>query len=105
MSNWRRDKMFVENFINDNDVPFEIMPKTRNNTWEQIREDINKKLLIDENENLIEENENLIEENENLMLEIERLQNEVQKQHFEKCVICIVMIILCMFIMHFTNSI
>ena len=90
--------MFVENFINNYDVPFEIMPKTTNNTWKQIREDINKKLLIEENENLIEENEDLIEENENLMLEIERLQNEIQKHKFEKTVILIVVIILLMFI-------
>ena len=96
MSNWRRDKEFVENFINNYDVPFEIMPKTTNNTWKQIREDINKKLLIEENENLIEENENLIEENENLieenknlMLEIERLQND----KFEKIVLIVVSII------------
>ena len=96
MSNWRRDKEFVENFIINNDVPFEIMPKTTNNTWKQIREDLNKKLLIEENENLIEENENLIEENENLieenknlMLEIERLQND----KFEKIVLIVVSII------------
>ena len=89
MSNWRRDKEFVENFIINNDVPFEIMPKTTNNTWKQIREDLNKKLLIEENENLIEENENLIEENKNLMLEIERLQND----KFEKIVLIVVSII------------
>ena len=103
MSNWRRDKMFVENFINNYHVPFEIMPKTTNNTWKQIREDLNKKLLIEENEiileenenlieeneNLIEENENLIEENKSLMLEIERLQND----KFEKIVLIVVSII------------
>ena len=105
MSNWRRDKEFVENFINDNEFTFEIMQKTTNNTWKQIREDLNKKLLIEENENLIEENENLIEENENLieenenlMLEIKRLQNKIQKHKFEKTVILIVVIILLMFI-------
>ena len=98
--------MFVENFINNYDVPFEIMQKTTNNTWKQIREDLNKKLLIEENENLIEENENLIEENENLikenknlMLEIERLQN----YNFEKIVICIAIIILGIMIIHFMN--
>ena len=99
MSNWRRDKMFVENFINNYDVPFEIMQKTTNNTWKQIREDLNKKLLIEENENLIEENENLIKENKNLMLEIERLQN----YNFEKIVICIAIIILGIMIIHFMN--
>ena len=107
MSNWRRDKMFVENLMNENVVPFEIMPKTTNNTWHQIKEDIKTKLLIEENKiinednkNLIEENENLIEENEdlseenkNLMLEIERLQNEIQNCNFEKIVIAVVSII------------
>ena len=99
MSNWRRDKMFVENFINNNYVSFEIMPKTINNTWKQIREDLNKKLLIEENENLIEENENLIKENKNLMLEIERLQN----YNFEKIVIYITIIILGIMIIYFTD--
>src|SRR5574344_1228738 len=103
MSNWRRDKEFVENFMNNYDVPFQIMPKTTNNTWKQIREDLNKKLLIEENniiieenenlieenEHLIEENEDLIEENKNLMLEIERLQND----KFEKIVLIVVSII------------
>ena len=106
MSNWRRDKMFVENFINNYDVPFEIMPKTTNNTWKQIREDINKKLLIEENENLIEENENLIEENKNLieenknlMLEIERLQND----KFEKIVLIVVSVIFTIMVILKTN--
>ena len=110
MSNWRRDKEFVTNFINNYDVPFEIMPKTTNNTWKQIREDLNKKLLIEENENLIEENENLIEENENLieenknlMLEIERLQNKIQNYNFEKCVIFMVLLILGMIFIYFTD--
>ena len=107
MSNWRRDKMFVENLMNNYDIPFEVMPKTTNNTWKQIKEDIKTKLLIEENkilikdnknlieenENLIEENEDLSEENENLMLEIERLQNEVQNCNFEKIVIAVVSII------------
>ena len=78
MSNWRRDKEFVENFINNNDVPFEIMPKTRNNTWKQIREDLNKKLLIEENYNILVDNENLMVQNAELMLEIEKLQSEIQ---------------------------
>ena len=106
MSNWRRDKEFVENFINNYDVPFEIMKKTTNNTWKQIREDLNKKLLIEENENLIEENENLIEENENLieenknlMLEIERLQND----KFEKIVLIVVSIIFTIIVILKTN--
>ena len=103
MSNWRRDKMFVENLMNENVIPFEIMPKTTNNTWHQIKEDIKTKLLIEENKilikdnkNLIEENENLIEENEDLIevnkilkLEIERLQND----KFEKIVLIVVSII------------
>ena len=107
MSNWRRDKMFVENLMNNYDIPFEVMPKTTNNTWKQIKEDIKTKLLIEENKiliednkNLIEENEDLSEDNENLMLEIERLQNEIQKQHFEKIVIIVVslffMFIICL---------
>ena len=100
MSNWRRDKMFVENLMNNYDIPFEVMPKTTNNTWKQIKEDIKTKLLneehkihIEDNENLIEENENLIEENKNLMLEIERLQKEIQNCNFEKIVIAVVSII------------
>ena len=98
MSNWRRDKEFVENFINNNDVPFEIMPKTRNNTWKQIREDLNKKLLIEENYNILVENENLMVQNANLISEIERLQNEIQNYHFEKIVIFTVILILFMII-------
>ena len=96
MSNWRRDKMFVENLMNNYDIPFEVMPKTTNNTWKQIKEDIKTKLLNEENKNFIEENKNLIEENENLievnkilMLEIERLQND----KFEKIVLIVVSII------------
>ena len=103
MSNWRRDKMFVENLMNNYDIPFEIMPKTTNNTWKQIKEDIKTKLLneehkiliednenlTEENEDLIEENKNLIEENKKLMLEIERLQND----KFEKIVLIVVFII------------
>ena len=85
--------------MNNYDIPFEVMPKTTNNTWKQIKEDIKTKLLIEENKNLIEENENLIEENQdlieenkNLMLEIERLQNEIQNCNFEKIVIIVVSI-------------
>ena len=88
--------MFVENLMNNYDIPFEVMPKTTNNTWKQIKEDIKTKflneehkILIEENENLIEENENLSEENKNLMLEIERLQND----KFEKIVLIVVSII------------
>ena len=106
MSNWRSEKMFVENLMNNYDIPFEVMPKTTNNTWKQIKEDIKTKLLneehkilikdnenlIEENENLIEENEDLNEENKNLMLEIERLQNEIQNCNFEKIVIAVVSI-------------
>ena len=109
--------MFVENLMNNYDIPFEVMPKTTNNTWKQIKEDIKTKLLIEENkilikdnknlieenENLIEENEDLIEENKNLMLEIERLQNEIQKQHFEKIVVFVVMLIFGMIIIYFTD--
>ena len=103
MTNWRHDKMFVENLMNNYDIPFEVMPKTTNNTWKQIKEDIKTKflneehkILIEENENLIKENEdlseenkNLSEENKNLMLEIERLQND----KFEKIVLIVVSII------------
>ena len=80
--------------MNNNDVPFEIMQKTRNNTWKQIREDINKKLLIEENYNILVENENLMVQNANLMSEIERLQNEIEKHKFEKTVILTVVFIL-----------
>ena len=53
MSNLRRDKMFVENLMNNYDIPFEVMSKTTNNTWKQIKEDIKTKLLIEENKILI----------------------------------------------------
>ena len=99
MSNWRRDKEFVENFMIHNRVSFEIMPKTRKNTWHQIKQDIEKKMLIEENENIIEENENLIIENANLILENRRLQNEIQNYNFEKIIIFITLIILFMIIM------
>ena len=75
-----------------NHVSFEIMPKTRNNTWHQIKEDIEKKMLIEENYNIIEENANLILENR-------RLQNEIQNYNFEKIIIFITLIILFMIIM------
>ena len=100
MSNWRRDKMFVENLMNNYNIPFEVMPKTTNNTWKQIKEDIKTKLLneehkilIEDNKNLIEENEDLTEENKNLIEEIKRLQNEIQNCNFEKIVIAVVSII------------
>ena len=106
MSNWRHDKMFVENLMNNYDIPFEVMPKTTNNTWKQIKEDIKTKFLneenenlIEENEHLIEENENLIEENKNLMLEIERLQND----KFEKIVLIVVSIIFTIMVILKTN--
>ena len=106
MSNWRHDKMFVENLMNNYDIPFEVMPKTTNNTWKQIKEDIKTKFLneenenlIEENENLIEENKNLIEENKNLMLEIERLQND----KFEKIVLIVVSIIFTIMVILKTN--
>lgn len=92
--------MFVENLMNNYDIPFEVMPKTTNNTWKQIKEDIKTKLLIEENKifiednkNLIEENEDLIEENKILMLEINRLQSEIQNCNFEKIVIAVVSLI------------
>ena len=48
-----------------------------------------------------------IRENFNKWLLMKRLQNEVQnelqKQHFVKCVICLVLIILGMIIIHFTD--
>ena len=48
-----------------------------------------------------------IRENFNKWLLMKRLQNEVQnelqKQHFIKCVICLVLIILGMIIIHFTD--
>ena len=98
--------MFVENLMNNYDIPFEVMPKTTNNTWKQIKEDIKTKFLneenenlIEENEHLIEENENLIEENKNLMLEIERLQND----KFEKIVLIVVSIIFTIMVILKTN--
>ena len=48
-----------------------------------------------------------IRENFNKWLLMKRLQNEVQnelqKQHFIKCIICIVLLILGMIIIHFTD--
>ena len=92
--------MFVENLMNNYNIPFEVMPKTTNNTWKQIKEDIKTKLLneehkilIEDNKNLIEENEDLTEENKNLIEEIKRLQNEIQNCNFEKIVIAVVSII------------
>ena len=98
MSNWRRDKEFVEKFMIHNDVPFEIMQKTKSVTWKQIREDLNKKLLIEENYNILVDNENLMVQNAELMLEIEKLQSEIQNYKFEKIVIFIVVLILFMII-------
>ena len=82
-----------------NRVSFEIMPKTKSVTWHQIKQDIEKKLLIEENYNIIEENENLMIENANLILENKRLQNEIQNYNFEKIIIFTIILILFMIIM------
>ena len=93
--------MFVENLMNNYDIPFEVMPKTTINTWKQIKEDIKIKFLNEENKNLIEENENLIEENEdlseeneNLILENAKLQSKIQNLKSERLIIFMVMPIL-----------
>ena len=92
--------------------------------WRHIKNDIEKNMFLEENENideeneniieeheniieehenidedLIEENENLIEENKKLMLEIERLQND----KFEKIVLIVVSIIFTIIVILKTN--
>ena len=78
MINWRHIKQDIEKNM--------FLEENENNIEENNIEDIN---ILEENEHLIEENENLIEENKNLMLEIERLQND----KFEKIVLIVVSII------------
>ena len=78
MINWRHIKQDIEKNM--------FLEENENNIEENNIEDIN---ILEENEHLIEENENLIEENKNLMLEIERLQND----KFEKIVLIGVSII------------
>ena len=78
MINWRHIKQDIEKNM--------FLEENENNIEENNIEDIN---ILEENEHLIEENENLIEENKNLMLEIERLQND----KFEKIVLTVVSII------------
>ena len=79
MSDLKQIEKFVEDFINNNKIPVEIR------------------------ELLIKENNDIVEHNAKIMLEIERLQNEFQKQHFVKCVIFMVIIILGMIITYFTD--
>ena len=85
MINWRHIKQDIEkNMFLEQNE--NIIEENQNINDENINEDIN---ILEENEHLIEENENLIEENKNLMLEIERLQND----KFEKIVLIVVSII------------
>ena len=87
MINWRHIKQDIEkNMFLEQNENENINDENQNINDENINEDIN---ILEENENLIEENEDLIEENKNLMLEIERLQND----KFEKIVLIVVSII------------
>lgn len=54
MSNWRRDKKIVENFIEKNQYVINhgiinILPKTRKNTWHLIKEDLRTQILAEYN--------------------------------------------------------
>ena len=54
MSNWRQDKAKVMKFINDNPYIIrkkiiKIIPKTRKNTWKEIKEDLKRQYLIEYN--------------------------------------------------------
>ena len=54
MSNWRRDKKIVENFIEKNQYVINhgiinILPKTRKITWHQIKEDLRTQILAEYN--------------------------------------------------------
>ena len=53
-SNWRQDKAKVMKFINDNPYIIrkkiiKIIPKTRKNTWKEIKEDLKRQYLIEYN--------------------------------------------------------
>ena len=53
-SNWRQDKAKVMRFINDNPYIIrkkiiKIIPKTRKNTWKEIKEDLKRQYLIEYN--------------------------------------------------------
>lgn len=84
MSDLKQIKKFIKDFTDNNDVFVGII------------EDIEQRSRFGE-ENDIDKH------NIKILLEIERLKNEFQKQHFEKCVICIAIIILGMIIIHFTD--
>lgn len=75
MSDLNNIEKFMQDFLNNKKVPVEI------------RENFNKWLLIKRLQNEVQ-------------IEI---QNELQKQHFVKCVICMVIIILGMIITYFTD--
>ena len=50
--NWRQDKAKVMKFINDNPYIIrkkiiKIIPKTRKNTWKEIKEDLKRQYLIE----------------------------------------------------------
>lgn len=54
MSNWRQDKNKVMKFINNNPYLInnniiKIIPKTRKNTWKEIKEDLKRQYLIEYN--------------------------------------------------------
>ena len=54
MSNWRQDKAKVMRFINNNPYIIrkkiiKIIPKTRKNTWKEIKEDLKRQYLIEYN--------------------------------------------------------
>ena len=75
MSDLNNIEKFMQDFLNNKKVPVEI------------RENFNKWLLIKRLQNEVQN----------------EIQNEFQKQHFVKCVICMVIIILGMIIIHFTD--
>ena len=84
MSDLKQIKKFIKDFTDNNEVFVGII------------EDIEQRSRFGE-ENDIDKH------NIKILLEIEKLQNEFQKQHFEKCVIFMVIIILGMIIIHFTD--
>ena len=84
MSDLKQIKKFIKDFTDNNDVFVGII------------EDIEQRSRFGELNDIDKHNIKIL-------LEIERLQNEFQKQHFVKCVIFIVFLILGMIIIHFTD--
>lgn len=84
MSDLKQIKKFIKDFTDNNEVFVGII------------EDIEQRSRFGELNDIDKHNIKIL-------LEIEKLQNEFQKQHFVKCVICMVIIILGMIIIHFTD--